>query len=96
MKKIILLLSILFINLSIAQKSILQSGPMVGYCEMTEAVIWLQTNKNATIKVEYATADNPCKVFHSENYTSSKEIGYTYHIILDQLQQAKNTITLFS
>lgn len=89
MKKIILLLSILFINLSFAQKSILQSGPMVGYCEMTEAVIWLQTNKNATIKVEYATTDNPSKVFHSENYNSSKEIGYTYHIILDQLQPGK-------
>lgn len=89
MKKIILLLSILFINLSFAQKSILQSGPMVGYCEMTEAVIWLQTNKNATIKVEYSTTDNPSKVFHSENYTSSKEIGYTYHIILDQLQPGK-------
>ena len=89
MKKIILLLSILFINLSFAQKSILQSGPMVGYCEMTEAVIWLQTIKNATIKVEYSTTDNPSKVFHSENYTSSKEIGYTYHIILDQLQPGK-------
>lgn len=89
MKNIILLLSILFINLSFAQKSILQSGPMVGYCEMTEAVIWLQTNKNATIKVEYSTTDNPSKVFHSENYTSSKEIGYTYHIILDQLQPGK-------
>jgi alkaline phosphatase D len=89
MKKIIVLLSILFINLSFAQKSILQSGPMVGYCEMTEAVIWLQTNKNATIKVEYSTTDNPSKVFHSENYTSSKEIGYTYHIILDQLQPGK-------
>lgn len=89
MKKIILLLSILFINLSFAQKSILQSGPMVGYCEIKEAVIWLQTNKNATIKVEYSTTDNPSKVFHSENYTSSKEIGYTYHIILDQLQPGK-------
>ncbi|OAB28636.1 alkaline phosphatase D [Flavobacterium fryxellicola] len=89
MKKIIFLLSILFINLSFAQNSILQSGPMVGYCEMKEAVIWLQTNKNATIKVEYSTTDNPSKVFHSENYTSSKEVGYTYHIILDQLQPGK-------
>ena len=89
MKKIIFLLSIFVINFCSAQKSILQSGPMVGYCEMKEAVIWLQTNKNATIKVDYSTTDNPSKVFHSENYTSSKEIGYTYHIILDQLQPGK-------
>lgn len=89
MKKIILLLSIFVINFCSAQKSILQSGPMVGYCEMKEAVIWLQTTKNATIKVDYSTTDNPSKVFHSENYTSSKEIGYTYHIILDQLQPGK-------
>ena len=47
MKKSLQLFCILFISYSFAQNSILQSGPMVGYCEMTEAVIWLQTNKKA-------------------------------------------------
>jgi alkaline phosphatase D len=70
-------------------QNLLQAGPMVGYCEMKEAVIWLQTTKNATVKIEYATVDNPKVVFTSENYTTSKEVGYTFHVVLDKLQEGK-------
>ena len=72
-----------------SQNSVIQSGPMVGYCEMKEAVIWLQTTKNVPVKVEYFTTDNPKEIFTSENYSSSKENGFTYHIILDKLQPSK-------
>ncbi|SEF48694.1 alkaline phosphatase D family protein [Flavobacterium urumqiense] len=89
MKKTLQLLCILFISSCFAQSNILQSGPMVGYCEMKEAVIWLQTNKEAVVKVAYFSTDNPSKVFYSNNYTSSKDSGYTYHVILDQLQPGK-------
>ncbi len=89
MKKVILLLLIFTLNSSFAQNGLLQSGPMVGYCEMKEAVIWLQTNKAATAKIEYFAIDNPSKVFSSENFTSKKEDGYTFHIVLDQLEPGK-------
>jgi alkaline phosphatase D len=56
---------------------------------MKEAIIWLQTNKNATVKIEYFAIDNPTAIFVSDNYLTSKEIGYTYHIILDKLQPGK-------
>jgi alkaline phosphatase D len=89
MKKIILFLLVFYCSFSFVQKSVLQSGPMVGYCEMTEAVIWLQTTKNSIVKIEYSTADNPSELFYSENHTTSKDVGYTYHIVLDQLQPSK-------
>lgn len=89
MKKTVQLFFILFISYSFAQKSILQSGPMVGYCEMTEAVIWLQTNKKAIVKIVYFAIDNPSKIFYSADYSSSKEFGFTHHIILDELQPGK-------
>ena len=66
MKKTFQLLCILFISYSFAQNSILQSGPMVGYCEMTETVIWLQTNKKASVKIAYFALDNPSKIFYSD------------------------------
>jgi alkaline phosphatase D len=89
MKKIFHFACLLVFFTGLSQNSILQSGPMVGYCEMKEAVIWLQTNKNATVKIEYFAIDNPSVLFYSDNYTTSKEVGYTYHIILDKLQPSK-------
>ena len=82
----------LFVFLTIqlfAQNGLLQSGPMVGYCEMKEAVIWLQSTKAATARIEYFAIDEPKKVFVSENYTTSKDVAYTFHVILDQLQEGK-------
>ena len=72
-----------------SQNAILQSGPMVGYCEMTEAAIWLQTTKPATVCIEYFNIDEPKIVFRSENYTTTKDEGFTYHIILDKLTEGK-------
>jgi len=89
MKKILLLVVLLCFFDGFSQNSPLQSGPMVGYCEMKEAVIWLQTKENASVKIEYFSLDNPSKVFTSNNYNSSKETGFTYHIILDKLQPGK-------
>jgi len=80
----------MFISFSIsAQNNLLQSGPMVGYCEMKEAVIWLQTKDNVLVKIEYYAIDNPTTIFYSDNYTSSKEVGFTYHVILDKLEPGK-------
>ena len=70
--KIVLLLSF---SLGFSQNNLLQSGPMVGYCEMKEAVIWLQAKENTSVKIEYFAVDNPAKVFTSDNYNSSKENG---------------------
>ncbi len=93
MKNIFFSFVILFFLSGNAQKittqNLLQAGPMVGYCEMTEAVIWLQTTKNATVKIEYAAVDNPKTIFSSDNYTTSKDVGYTFHVVLDKLLEGK-------
>lgn len=40
-------------TLVFAQAGLLKSGPMLGYSEMTETVIWLQTSKPAAAQVKY-------------------------------------------
>ena len=89
MYKKIVFLFLGFITLGFSQNSLISSGPMVGYCEFKEAAIWLQTNKNESVKVEYFAIDNSKEIFSSETYNSCKENGFTYHIILDQLQPGK-------
>ena len=89
MKKIIVLF--LFIqSLSLfSQKEGLQSGPMVGYCEMKEAMIWLQTTKEALVRIDYFALDNPKEVFTSAPSKSDGSNGYTHHIVLNKLQPGK-------
>ena len=77
MKKSIQVFFLLFLSYGFSQNMLLQSGPMVGYCEMKEAAIWLQTKENVSVKIEYFALDNPAKVFSSDNYNSSKEVGFT-------------------
>lgn len=89
MKKFILVVILLISNFIFSQNATLQSGPMVGYCEMKEAMIWLQTTKPANVKIEYFAQDNSSEIFMSDSYSTTKEVGFTYHIILDKLQQGK-------
>lgn len=72
-----------------SQKTLLQSGPMVGYCEMTEAVIWAQTTKEAAVRVDYYAKDKPTVIFSSKTYQSSGNNFFTNHIVLTQLEQGK-------
>ena len=89
MKNIFLSLLISCSFFGYSQKTLLQSGPMVGYCEMTEAVIWAQTTKEASVRVDYYAKDKPTVVFSSKTYKSSENNYFTNHIVLTQLQQGK-------
>ena len=89
MKKITHLFFLLFFTYGFSQKTLLQSGPMVGYSEMKEAMIWLQTKENASVKIEYFALDNPGKIFYSDTYNATKESAFTYHVVLDKLQPGK-------
>jgi alkaline phosphatase D len=79
-----------------AQNSLLQSGPMVGYCEMTEAKIWVQTTTAAQVKIMYSPVDNTKEVHYSNEIVTNKDSGYTAHLILDQLTPGKNITIQFT
>ena len=83
------ILAFLLYSVTLISQNNLQSGPMVGYCEMKEALIWLQTEKPATVYVSYYSVDNVTEVFKSEKYTTSKDNACTCHVVLDKLQPGK-------
>ena len=89
MKKIFLYLIIICSIEGFSQKTLLQSGPMVGYCEMTEAVIWAQTTQEADVRVDYYLNEKPEVVFSSKTYKSLENNYFTNHIVLTQLQEGK-------
>jgi alkaline phosphatase D len=89
MKKLFTLSLILFvfIGLSYAQHPNLVSGPMLGYVEMQEALIWVQTQKPAQIFVEYQELNQTTK-YRSETITSDKSSFLTGKIVLTNLKPA--------
>lgn len=89
MKNIFLLLVFMVSFSLFSQKELLQAGPMVGYCEMKEAMIWVQTTKEAIVRIDYFDTDNPKEIFSSAAYTSESSNAFTNHIILNRLQPSK-------
>lgn len=53
MKNTLLLLALCCSVLLQAQKELLQSGPMLGYSEMTEVLLWAQTTQAAKVQFAY-------------------------------------------
>lgn len=66
-------------------KSILQAGPMLGFCEYREAVIWLQTKKEADVYIEYFDKKMPETLLFSDHFTTKKHDANTARIILNEV-----------
>ena len=101
MKRSLLLLIIVALSLQVwAQKEkpadLLLSGPMVGYTEMREAMLWVQTNGPAQVYFEYKEKDREAKPFRTERYTTTSENVYTAHLVANSVQPGKTyEYTLF-
>lgn len=82
------LIAVLF-SLTVCAQNGIQSGPMVGYCEMKEAMIWLQTTNEALVEIEYYEKGNSAKIYKSESYKTHSENAFTCHVILNKLAPGK-------
>ena len=87
--KLLKILFLLAFTSAFSQQNLLQSGPMLGYVEMTEAKIWVQTKAPAKVKVEYSSPENPSETFISNEVSTVKDNAYTAHLILDKIRPGK-------
>lgn len=84
MKKTLLFITILIsVNLS-AQRSKLQSGPMLGYSEMKEVIIWLQTKEAAEVQISYWI--NEDEIFWTNKDKTVKSKAFSLKLIADQVE----------
>ncbi len=79
-----LLLTSLLCTCGLAQKSLLQSGPMLGYCEQREVLIWAQTTEPARVQVRYEDAKGNSHL--SNEVLTEKATAYTAKLIADEVQ----------
>ncbi|NPA68620.1 MAG: alkaline phosphatase family protein [Chlorobi bacterium] len=88
-KLLTLYLLLSFLQNSTAQKDILQSGPMLGYADMFEVMIWVQSKKEATVKIKYYDTENPEIIFETDSVKTEKQKAFTAHLIADKVQPGK-------
>lgn len=83
---IIALLVIIFQFDGVSQRDLLQSGPMVGYSEMLEVAIWVQTNDAANVSIIYWTIQNPNDKHITNTVRTKKSKAFTAILIADTLE----------
>jgi alkaline phosphatase D len=67
----------------------LQSGPMLGYVDMMEALVWVQTKSDALVSVEYWDTLQATVKYRTEPVTTYKQLGYTAKCIADRVKPGK-------
>jgi len=65
---------------------LLKAGPMVGYTEMREAVLWVQTTSPASIHFEYFDIQNPANKFQTVYFQTKVEDNLVAKIIANEVQ----------
>lgn len=80
---------LLFSTSIFSQKSLLQSGPMLGYSDMMETMLWVQTNAPADVQIIYWDMKNPTEKKYTEITKTKKSDGYTAHLLADEVQPGK-------
>lgn len=90
MVRLIIAISIItsFFSIEVLAQKII-AGPMLGYSEMRESIVWLQLDSEAYVKVEYIQKDSTDNKLFSDEYISKKEHAYTLKIIIDRLLPGK-------
>ncbi len=82
----VLAFSLLLASQLLAQKSLLQSGPMLGYSDMFESMLWVQTNAPAKVQFAYWPKSDPALRYLTDEKFTEKYEGYTAHLIADRVQ----------
>ncbi|MCF8414268.1 MAG: alkaline phosphatase family protein, partial [Melioribacteraceae bacterium] len=87
MKAKALIFSLLLVTSTIySQKSLIQSGPMVGYSQMMESIVWVQTTNSANVKMNYWLKGDSSTKIESETVVTKKRTAFTAKLIADEVK----------
>jgi alkaline phosphatase D len=73
-----------------AGNAALQNGPMLGYVEMREALVWVQTKGGALVEVEYWDAEKPGERFMTAAEQTFNAVGHTAKCVAAGLEPGRS------
>ena len=68
----------------------LQSGPMLGYVDMFEALIWVQTKSESAVQVEYWDSEKTDLKYKTNTVQTTEEHGFTAKCIANKTQPGRS------
>ena len=72
-----------------ATQATLQSGPMVGYSDMREVMLWVQTNRAARVQIRYHEAGKPEPAHLTNEVRTDPQMAFTAHLLANQVDPGK-------
>lgn len=63
---------------------------MLGYADMREVMLWLQTRQSADVQIEYWEPSAPQSKFRTDAVRTTKDKAYTSHLLADQVLPGKS------
>ena len=69
----------------VAAAALLRSGPMVGYSEMREVALWVQTTAPATAQIEYWDKAKPQVKWRTAPVATRAAHAHTAHLLADEV-----------
>lgn len=81
--------SVIALTLSLQAQSLLQSGPMVGFADMREVHLWVQTTSPVAVAIRYADTTEPARWYWTKPCTTRAEDALTAHLVADSVQPGR-------
>jgi alkaline phosphatase D len=77
------------VSVMTAQENLLKSGPMVGYSQMREVALWVQTTKPAKVKIAYWEEGKKSNKNFTDEIQTEKSKAFTAHLIADNVEPGR-------
>lgn len=75
----------IIVSFSALHSQNIQSGPMLGYSEMREVLIWVQTKNESKVKIKYWVKTASGESFFTDEMSSKKENGFVVKCIANKV-----------
>lgn len=72
----------------LAQASI-NAGPMVGFADMREVHMWVQTTAPTQVAIRYSDTAESLRWYWTQPQTTKREDGFTAHLVADSVQPGR-------
>ena len=86
MKKLPFLFALVWAATLTGQSELLRSGPMLGYAEMREVLLWAQTTEAARVEFAYWPAGDPRDVHLTAPVTTARQDHYVARALADEVE----------
>jgi alkaline phosphatase D len=72
-----------------AQNATLQSGPMVGYADMREVHLWVQTTAPANVSIRYADTAHMERWYWTKTHVATSATAFCVHLVADSVEPGR-------